>query len=166
MPAATRLLSTGKRGFLRRDSSMSPLSGSAPILCKSFATRARASVPLLSRAPPHPADRRAHYGTPRKKRKLPGLRVELPVAVGEHEDPLDVPSRFVEREVFQEGVEADPGTGLLPHPLDPVGAAVVAGEGELQVAVEVVEQLAQVGGTQAEADPGVVEVGGPVGQPE
>jgi len=38
-----------------------------------------------------------------------------------------------------------------PERLDP-------GEGELQVAVEVVEQLAQVGGAETEADPRVVEV--------
>ena len=53
----------------------------------------------------------------------------------------------------------------LDDELDPVGAAVVARQGELQVAVEVVEQLAQVGGAQTEADPRVVEIGGPVGEP-
>src|SRR5687767_7132124 len=81
-----------------------------------------------------------------RERELADVRVELAVAVSEDENALDVVAGFVEAQVLHEVVQLRVGAGLVPQPADAVGAAVVAGEGELHVAVEAVEELPEVGG--------------------
>src|SRR3954463_8556448 len=50
----------------------------------------------------------------------PQRRIELAVAVRQHQDTLDVVARLVEAQGLEEVVHPDLGTRLLPQPLDAV----------------------------------------------
>jgi len=80
-----------------------------------------------------------------------GERVQLPVTVGKHEDAFHVGFGFLEIEPFEEAVHVSSPARppLVPHALDAVRAAIVAGEREIDIAVEEPQHMAEVVGAEA-----------------
>src|SRR5512147_2096906 len=83
--------------------------------------------------------------------------IEAPIAVGKKQDALDVDLGLPDRQPFEKAIELRLRSGGSPEARDPPGAAVVAGERELDPPVEHAEHLAEVGGTELQAVARVVE---------
>src|SRR5210317_1291797 len=98
--------------------------------------------------------------------RSPGLVVEEAVAVAEEHDALDVGLGFVEGEPIDEPVELRIVPCLAPQTFDSIRPAVVAGQRQFDVAVEHVQDLANIESPEADVVVGVRESIGRVSKPE